>query len=260
MLEAFFDESSDLNPPIYTLAGYVSSSEKWNGFSVRWRQVLDMSPKIGYFKFSEALSRSGEFLGISDERIDEKIKLLVDVIDESAMFAVCASVRLDQYLSVFSDPHIPPIIRKSPYFFLFFNVLKNTIVNKNKLEFNEPCQFYFDEQVKDKEAIIKDWTSFKNLFPDPDKLINQVPLFSDDKRRLPLQAADLFAGFTRLSLQNQLAGRPVYDLPVMKHRHNSTRALRLLWDLDQLKAVRSRMDEWYPPSFTGTFGAPFKVY
>ncbi len=82
MLRASFDDSAVGQGPVYVIAGWVAPAEKWVPFADDWHAVLDMRPRIEYFKFVEAINFSGEFLGISEEMRDEKLKLLLRIIED----------------------------------------------------------------------------------------------------------------------------------------------------------------------------------
>jgi Protein of unknown function (DUF3800) len=67
MLKAFIDDSgSGGDSPWFVLAGYVGTVEAWDAFEQSWRTVLDVSPKLEYFKASEAesLREDGQWAGI----------------------------------------------------------------------------------------------------------------------------------------------------------------------------------------------------
>jgi hypothetical protein len=78
MALAFADDSgSGGETPYYVLAGYSAEESTWDAFWPRWQSVLDLMPRIEYFKMSEAESRKGQFLGFSpDEQTGMQNKAL----------------------------------------------------------------------------------------------------------------------------------------------------------------------------------------
>lgn len=63
MAFAFVDDSgSGGDSPYYVLAGYSADEATWRAFWGDWQGVLDLSPKLDYFKMSEAESLKGQFL------------------------------------------------------------------------------------------------------------------------------------------------------------------------------------------------------
>src|SRR4051812_26441335 len=73
MLRAFIDDSRGHSlPKVFVLAGYISTAERWASFSDEWRRALDMSPRIAYFKYWEAIKRRKQFYGWSEKAAFER--------------------------------------------------------------------------------------------------------------------------------------------------------------------------------------------
>src|SRR5262249_26574227 len=92
MLKAYIDDSPMNQPPLYSLGGWVASVEKWTPFSDAWRDILWMSPRIQYFKLDEAVNFNGEFQGMSEESRNEKLRLLVALIEEFDLLGVVSLI------------------------------------------------------------------------------------------------------------------------------------------------------------------------
>jgi hypothetical protein len=97
------------------LGGWVAPAASWKSFAEEWRSVLAMKPQIDYFKWSEAWSLQGEFLGISEESRDEIIKVLVRVIRDHNPFAVVSVMPNALYNATFGKN--PDKVIRHPYFF-----------------------------------------------------------------------------------------------------------------------------------------------
>jgi hypothetical protein len=67
-----------------------------------------MKPKIGYFKYSEAYSLTGEFSGFSQQSRDEKVKFLVAAIARHNPLAVVSAIPRDLHREVFAGPSARP--------------------------------------------------------------------------------------------------------------------------------------------------------
>src|SRR5947209_278262 len=82
MLKAYMDDShvGDRSSAVYVVAGWVAPIKTWLAFSEDWDEVLRMSPRVQYFKWQEAMAFNGEFYGITEERRNEKLRLLIDII------------------------------------------------------------------------------------------------------------------------------------------------------------------------------------
>ena len=62
----------------------------------------------------------------------------------------------------------------------------------------DKIDFYFDEQAKEKGEIAEAWEWYKEIAIGEHKdLLGSFPSFMDDKKLLPLQAADLVAWWVR---------------------------------------------------------------
>ena len=72
-LKAYIDDSGIGDQPVYCLAGWIASAEKWSAFTKDWEAVLRMRPSIRFFKANEAKNGDGEFNGIIEEQ-GEKIR------------------------------------------------------------------------------------------------------------------------------------------------------------------------------------------
>ena len=58
MAWAFVDDSgSGGDSPYFVSAGYTAPESIWNGFVPEWQRILDLSPKLEYFKMSVTCPR-----------------------------------------------------------------------------------------------------------------------------------------------------------------------------------------------------------
>ena len=61
-IQAFIDESGGKGQgKVFTMAGWLGRAEQWALFSTEWQRCLQSTPRIAYFKMSEATSLSGQF-------------------------------------------------------------------------------------------------------------------------------------------------------------------------------------------------------
>jgi len=118
MLKAFVDDSgSGGDSTWFVLAGYVATVEQWNTFDSRWLDALHAHPRIEYFNASDAESLKGQFSGFAVDERNKKIDLLLDVIEMSVDWSICARLIQKNY-----DDLIKGRVPKrwdSPYYFLF---------------------------------------------------------------------------------------------------------------------------------------------
>src|SRR5262245_66278423 len=71
MLQAYVDDSCLGEGPVGLLAGWIAPAADWARFSDDWDQALSMSPRLCYFKSSEASSLIGEVRWV--EHRDDKV-------------------------------------------------------------------------------------------------------------------------------------------------------------------------------------------
>jgi len=74
MLKVYVDDSNVGMEPVSVLAGWAAEEETWASVEKEWPAALGMSPRLAYFKESEANGRSGEFSGWSDQSFAEQLR------------------------------------------------------------------------------------------------------------------------------------------------------------------------------------------
>jgi hypothetical protein len=196
VLKAFIDDSgSGGDSEWYVLAGYLGTVDGWNSFHDQWKQVLLEHPRIEYFKSSEAesLRSDGQWAGVSKEQRDAKIDRLIEVVGRCSRRAICARMRQRVYDELVKG-EIPPVW-DSPYYFLFPSVIAASI-NIERLDGEaDPVDFVFDSDEKHEKGSKRLLPSLLPMQSYYGSLVNMI--YGDEKKVLPLQAADLLAWQTR---------------------------------------------------------------
>ena len=116
MLKVYIDDSNVGVEPVSVLAGWAADEETWANFEKEWTAALGMSPRLAYFKETEANGRSGEFAGWSDRLFAERMHLLMRVIADHKLFGLISAVPTKLYFEVFgknADKFLA-----YPYFFM----------------------------------------------------------------------------------------------------------------------------------------------
>ena len=192
MLRAYVDDSHMGQAPVYVLAGWVAPAEVWARFSDAWRDVLWMSPRIEYFKYAEAMNCRGEFLGMSETRRDEKVRLLLQVIEDHSLFGISSLIPSSTYDIV--RPYV-----KNPYIHSFFGIIVGLTRHYKSLGIEDKIEFVFDYQPGSDQMrqVQEGWEAFKSIAPPEYKnyLFDHPPTFQSDNVVLALQAADFHAGW-----------------------------------------------------------------
>ena len=92
MLKVYIDDSNVGVEPVSVLAGWAATEETWASFEKDWSAALGMSPRLAYFKETEANGRSGEFAGWSDQSFADRMHLLMRIIADHNPFGLISAV------------------------------------------------------------------------------------------------------------------------------------------------------------------------
>lgn len=196
MLQAFIDDSVQHNgPPVFSLAGFISTPERWARFDNEWQKVLDMPLRLDYLKMSEAMSFRGQFDGFSEERRNERLQLFDDCISEHCIAGVAFVLPHDVYREVFDHPGVPDYL-KYPYHVLLQGLIIQLNDHKAQLGLTEKVDFIFDTQTEQEIPVYQAWQMAKAKGKHLD-LLGDSPVFKSELEQLPLQAADMCAWVVR---------------------------------------------------------------
>jgi hypothetical protein len=258
MLKAYIDDSHMRQAPFYVLGGWVAPVKTWVAFSNAWRDVLRMSPRIEYFKYDEAMGLSGEFLGISGAARDEKLRLLINLIEEHELVGVASVVPHSLFYPMFGT--YPHKWVRNPYYISFYGIAARLVTYLSKSGSKEKVEFIFDfqpgsDQMREAQ---EGWANFREMAP-PEMLAHvQVhpPSFLDDKDVVALQAADLHAGWTREALMKLEHGEQA--LPPWHPSGGKITSTSVSWSLEGLSTIFQTMFGFSPLmiSYTLEYGIP----
>ena len=244
MLKVFVDDSSVGDEPISILAGWAAEDVVWDSFEKEWKAALGMTPRLAYFKETEANGRSGEFSGWSDEPFAQRMHLLSRIMAEHRLFGVASAIPTKLYKDVFGENE--DAFLRHPYFFLFNDLVTVMSIFLGQQGFTGKVQFIFDEQKGQEEAVSDSWPRLLQAAPPNVKpLLTEYPLFRSDKTTLPLQAADYSAGFLRRRLVDSLNGVDEPDPPWVE-KMREMYCIGKLWDLRQLRELSERTPRFAP--------------
>jgi hypothetical protein len=113
-MKMYVDDSFMGKAPVSVLAGWIAPSSTWDRFSGEWQEALEMRPRLAYFKFSEAMSFSGEFAGWSEQSRNERLSLLVRILADHRPLGVSSAVPHDLYQRIFGKNPDNAVVH--PYF------------------------------------------------------------------------------------------------------------------------------------------------
>jgi Protein of unknown function (DUF3800) len=201
MLQFYVDDSSESEPHVFVLQGLIARPNDWIKFTDEWDNAL-LGWKLPYFKMSEAATWTD---ALKNERLPY-VRRLVHEHVLAAVGNVLEVKMLRETLASHPDPR-----QRNPYFFCFINLISYLLTNP--LFKDEEIQFIFDEQAERK--MVRDaWQNFIDTAP-PEQQSRFVgePIFGNDQRYLPIQAADMYAWWTRRRYLEFAHGFPKLPLP-----------------------------------------------
>jgi hypothetical protein len=128
---AIDDSGSEPQSPTFILAGFAAPFGAWLSFSQAWQSVLDKTPKLEYFKMSEAASLSGQFhrrRGWTERKRDTRVLEFAQVARDHAALRIHASMPSKLFRKYVTSKAAPErkLAMDSPYVMLFFQVILAT--------------------------------------------------------------------------------------------------------------------------------------
>lgn len=203
VLEAYLDESerSDLNPRLFSVAGWVGDGPAWRSFESRWDTILhDERFGVPEFKSSDLANRKGSFKDWSDERCAEFLSELLTIIQMTDVIGLTVTLTLNEPEDKWAQA------RKDADYIVCAAHCIALLVHVAGIRYGagERVAFVFDERQKGIGEIQEIKKKIKEKFLPP--LARMVGPVGSDKSLeiLPLQAADLLAYWAYLQRQHDL--------------------------------------------------------
>lgn len=197
-IQAYVDETGlDGRSPILLFSALIGTAFDWASFSDQWKDVLNESPRIDYFKMDEAVGFDKQFYGCSESQRNYKLIRLAKTI--GGEYPIVEHVVTADLAAI--EKVLKPLASKpasDPYFWPF-QLTIHTIGLSLLLdaEYDEPFEIFFDEHVIFGPRAKAWWPIVRALAkPELRAILPVEPIFRDDKNTMPLQAADLTAWMT----------------------------------------------------------------
>lgn len=246
-LQAYFDESGNApDQVVMSLGGLLASARKWETFADKWEILCRKSPSVEYVKYSEIVRREGQFKGFSELERDARLSELVGVITQYCRAAMWVTVRHDHFQKYVQSVSTPfrTLLNDAPQLILIGRSVVPTLKLLNDLKLRDRCDFYFDE-LDGCEAWVQElWPKMRSTEWIPSHLIKKgaKPLigkarFESDDEFLPLQGADLIAGWRR----DVAMGKPT--LPVFDGITQSLKYESFEISEDRLERLGRKLEE-----------------
>lgn len=211
---AYIDESMSTS---LTMAGFISTVEKWAEFSKAWKTELDKPPTVPFFHMKDLLREKGGVFGNAplDQRI-EKVKKLIAIINKHTEADFKCSMKLESYNRILR-PALNNFkkLRKfdQPYLWLFVvGVLEGLSTLEIYGRKGKKIQFVFDQNETLFKGARKIYERFSSIdaFAEAKAVVESVEE-RDNKIVLPLQAADLLAWNINRTISKPIPGEDPLD-------------------------------------------------
>jgi len=214
IIQAFIDDSGNSTShgnPVFVLAGYISSADRWAAFSDEWEAECDREPKVRNFKMAHAYGFRGGFYGWPREERDARLKRLAEIVQRHAVLRIQTAMAWDDYNDVLRGNM--PGIAESPYIWLMWKLLVDLSEWQEARGLNQRVDFIFDRQGSIGAEAVMWFEALRTALP-PAQLARMGNVrHDDDDDILPLKAADMWAWHVRRYLADgiaaQRAGEPV---------------------------------------------------
>jgi hypothetical protein len=202
VLQAFIDDSRGDNG-LFVLAGHIATAESWAQFANEWEEILPYSKLVDsngvrYFKMAE-LARMSD--GI------ERSQAFFRVIEKHILLSVSCRLNVNDLAKARERIVIPNFDLEwgwldNSYLVAFRCLLDMFHTHKSGalerlIPLESSVDFIFDDQAE-KGPVLAAWDSYMSMRdPDIRSRYGAIPRFEDDKKFLPLQAADFWAWWVR---------------------------------------------------------------
>lgn len=221
MQAGYFDDSgSHASSQYYVLAGFVAPVSDWKLVADEWAHTISKEG-LSYFKMSHAMAMDGQFKsGWTVPLRDQLILKLVDIIEKIDPPRVECYLRREDFDSFVKGIVSGPAFN-DPYFVLFYH-LTLSIAAANGINWSSDCDFIFDEQGELGINAVERWNWVKANIdtlqgPGISEKLGSPPIFRNDIKVLPLQAADMLAWLVRDCLMKGGDGMEEISRAALRH-------------------------------------------
>ena len=230
VLQAHID-GSQKDGNVLVLGGYLARADRWAEFSDRWQEILDWSPK-----WHKLRSKGAKRKLALDPAFATRYRALYEVILQHVHASICVAVPIGA-LNRVCDEYGLPETQRNPYFIAFNSLIALYVGHVAKVGIKESVELIFDDQSEKKHVFLA-WDEYYSSMPRRfKKLIEGTPVFKEDSKVLPLQAADLFVSWKREQFEKD--GSIVSKLePLMPWESQGADHAHIYGQLDEPEMIR----------------------
>ncbi len=206
VFQAVVDDSYKEETGIYVLAGAIASAEDWVNFSKDWEELLEWCPadKDGakHFKWTD-MQHSPNLIAYFKAIQRHIIRVFSFSFRLNDYYDAKRRIRLNRKNVDFGilEKHF---VYSFPQLMIgFYESVSGENIFSEKLNV---VDFIFDS-TSDSSIVLAGWQNFVESQPEYRRpFIGEVPIFRDDKKFIPLQAADFLAGYIRSTIEGREFG------------------------------------------------------
>ena len=162
-LLAFIDGSIAGDRPIYALAGWIASNDKWQAFTKAWKAALQTPPSVDRFNLQEFIAGQGEFASFSEEARKKKIRNLLRVIEGHELVGIGSTLPVSTFEKCIAEHDLDDMIVsenrqipnpfRSPYFFLGYALMVRALPQLYANGISDKINFIFNDHVTDRDNL-----------------------------------------------------------------------------------------------------------
>jgi len=243
--QAYIDESGGKGQGgVFVFAGLIGEADDWARFATDWRAYLGEVPAVPYLSMRDAAKLSGAFHRWSRKARDEKLLGLTRTIGRfplTAYYCVMDVRALSRTLGAEDRGKLAA----SPYWQAFHFTVMGLYYDLHARGVAEQFDLVFDEHMIFGPDVKQWYPLVKHVVeqvtePDAPKILPPAPSFADDKKVMPLQAADMLAWLFRRAWNGErselewIAEELQKTIPMSSHSQ--------IVDEERLKRIRDESD------------------
>ncbi len=238
-ITGYFDESySQKYPHIYTVAGYISTDEKWIEFNKEWQAVLDRE-RLPPFSMKDFVNgRNKNYKDWARKKKDSLLAELLSILDKTYLRGFSTSIILDDYKSLTDDDRYK---FGKPHALAFNKCMLDIKWWLKKVNVLEPIHYVFEQGANDNRTLNR---LYREVLSRKERKSFGIESFTfAPKKTTALQVADILAYKTRIDVcfQYDKTPRPIRES--LSSLDDSSRNSCFILDKNHFESFTSK-PEW----------------
>lgn len=190
ILTAYFDESgTHKGAPAVSVAGYVSTKERWESFETEWRESLAIY-NIDHFHMTDFIAGQGQFKNWPRQKKRLRLRKLIDAVNHHALAAIGIVIPMSFYQALSEQERV---VCDSPYRIAAMQCCAEISRWLDTYDPSAEVAYVFEVGAKGAGKVAEFFRASMNEKGVREQLRILSFKFEDKKRFVPLQAADILA-------------------------------------------------------------------